>query len=129
VKCAIKYLDGTKWKQKDVRSLQGKSVATYLAFAKETAIAAILDNDKPVLFVSNDNKIFEPDTEGRNAYKDKGLCINVADLMLLLGSEILPDIAIKVFPNATFVSIESEEEKAGDKPARERQAWWNEKRE
>ena len=119
---AVKYLDGTKWKNIEISQLKGKSIATHICFSKDKTIAALLKDNKPVMFVTN---IF-PDTEENKKelakYEEKGLVLNIIDLMILFGSTAMPDMAINVFPDSTFVSVEETEEPKG-----EHLEWWKQK--
>ena len=51
--------------------------------------------DKPLIFISNH-------VEQLDKYKDRGICLTSKDLLLFLGSNQIPDVALKVFPDSKF---------------------------
>ena len=114
MKASVKYLEGTKWFPLPIADLKGHSITSFIKGTDKIVVGALLDEGKPVFFVSNN-------TEQVNMYKEKGLSLHIDDLLLLMGVDGVPDIALKVFPDATFESIE-------EVPG-ERIAWWNAKRE
>lgn len=101
ITASLKWRDKTKWKQHSITELKGKSIITYMAFTDKECIAALLKDGSPFLFVSNRKENVEQ-------YSKKGVSLSVDDLMLLFGAEMIPDIAVKVFPDATFVEMKSD---------------------
>lgn len=81
---------------------------------KETdkrCIAALFQDDKPVLFVST----HEEDVE---KYKEKGLSFSVDDLLFLMNTDTMPPVVVHMFPDATFEAVVKE------KPKSDLKAWW-----
>lgn len=105
MKAALKVLDGKKWKHVDIASLKGQSIVSFIHYTEEMCMACLYDDeDKPILFIS--------DSESELAkYKERALCLHIDDIRLLCQEIIpLPEITVKVSPDATFIATEKEVE-------------------
>lgn len=103
MKVQLKIKDGTKWKSVNVAEIKGMSLLEYMINTNKTAVAAMMENDKPILIVSNE-------MEQVNNYKDKTTSLHTSDMVTLLGGVKVPDIALRVFPDMTFESFEPEKD-------------------
>lgn len=114
MKAGLKKLVGKKWYPIEIEKLKDKSIAQYVKESEDILIAALLDEGKPVLFITNS-------ADQVQIYKEKAPTLLIDDFLLLLGTCGVPDQAIKVFPDATFefIDTESKEEKI---------PWWKMKR-
>ena len=101
VKTSVKYMEETKWKHLDLKECIGKSIAKLMSKDARVMVAALLDDDnKPQFFLTNNKEQYE-------IYTKKAFTLMVDDLLLLLGSETIPDVPLarailESFPNATF---------------------------
>ena len=84
----VKILEGKKWKGIPAKDMIGQSIASYMQQCKSLVIAALFDNDKPVLFVSNDRKQIEK-------YQAKGISLHIDDLIELMGTTVYSPVAIE----------------------------------
>ena len=117
MKASLKYLEGTKWKHFNMKECIGKSIAYIMSKESRVCIAALLDDqDKPQFFLTNDKEQY-------SKYKERGHTMMVDDLILLLGSEVIPnhlvaEAALIAFPDGKF-EVLSDERKEGDN-----KQWW-----
>jgi hypothetical protein len=118
VKAQVKYLDGLKWKLLNIADLKGTSIINHMKESDKVMVGALLDKNKPVLFVSNNQEQVE-------TYKPKGISLHVDDVLLLLGSEVIPPVVFKVFPDATFEKMVVPNKTAEGK-IKDPKVWWNE---
>lgn len=101
MKVSCKYQEGTKWKHLDLKECIGKSIAEVMSKETRVCIAALLDDQsKPQFFLTNSKEQYE-------IYSKKAFTLMVDDLLLLLGSETIPDVPLSraiahTFPDATF---------------------------
>lgn len=105
LKASVKVLNGLKWEQLPATECIGNSIAYIMSKSERTMVGALLDDKNvPVFFLTNDSEQFDK-------YKEKAYTMMVDDLILLLGSETIPNIplvtaCLKVFPDSTFEVIE-----------------------
>jgi hypothetical protein len=110
IKASLKTLEGTKWVLCPLSGLLGQSILSFMVTTDKECIAALLEDERPILFISNRE-------ENVKKYKEKGLSLSATDLLYLVGSEMILPQVINIFPDATFVSRES------DAPA-DSKKWW-----
>jgi hypothetical protein len=109
MRVSVKTLEGTKWKQLNLKEVIGQSIAHYISTTSKTCVAALLDAEgKPEFFLTNNETEY-------NKYKLKGLAYMIDDFIMLLGSSVVPDNEItqkvaQVFPDATFEVLEKSED-------------------
>ena len=88
----IKQLNGTQWFPVSLKDLKGKSTLSFIAGHDFPVIAAIFNDDKPAMFISNS----ESDVQ---KYKEKAPSFYASDLQELIESEI--------FGGATVTALET----------------------
>jgi hypothetical protein len=96
MKIEVKVLEGKRWKGVPAEALIGESIASYMKKATSPVIAAMFQDNKPVLFISNDEKQVE-------AYSKKAIAFSIDDLIDMLGTTIYSPViitAIEVFKDA-----------------------------
>lgn len=108
MKVVLKKLVDTKWQMVDINDLVGTSICQHIMRAKDTHIAALYEGEEPVAFLSNDPEYVEK-------YKERGLSLSCVDLMLLVGSNVMPSLIAKEL-GGTLQSIELTEEKTDELP-------------
>lgn len=108
--CQVKYLKGTKWFGVPMQELLGDSIISYMAKTKDKTIAALMDDGKPQVFVSNDNELVEK-------YKAQGVSMHVDDMLKLMASKASPPVAlaVEVFEGGEFRAYEMDKPKEKDK--------------
>jgi len=62
-------------------------------------MCAVYDEEKPVLFISNDDAALEQ-------CKEKGVTLNCKTLKELLGTEVIPKVIAQIFPDSKFIEIQ-----------------------
>lgn len=114
----MKYRDGVKWKLLPLEDLRGKSRIQFMLNTDKQIIAALIEeNNKPVLFVGND------ETE-LVKYKDKAQCLTVQDMMLLFQSEMVPLLIANIWPEATLGAVELEQPVSKEKLKEVTRHWY-----
>jgi len=88
-----------RWDSVEINELLGMSVNGYMLQATSPTMCAVYKEDKPVLFISNDDTALEQ-------YKEKGVTLNCKTIKELLGTEIAPKIIAEIFPNSKFIEIQ-----------------------
>ena len=98
----IKELINKKWDHIPIHKLKGFSVLSYVASNDLPTVAAIYDEDKPVLFISNS-------MEEVNKYKSKGASFFALDLQDLISATVVGSETVtamdKVFGECTYVEL------------------------
>ena len=117
MKASLKYLEGTKWKHLNMKECIGSSIAYIMSKEDRVCVAALLnDKDEPQFFLTNNKEQYDK-------YIQKTFTLMVDDLILLLGSEVIPShpvahAAIQTFPDGKF-EVLLDERKEGDT-----KKWW-----
>jgi len=88
-----------RWDSVEINELLGMSVNGYMIQSSYPTMCAVYKEDKPVLFISNDDAALEQ-------YKEKGVTLNCKTIKELLGTEIVPKIIAEIFPNSKFIEIQ-----------------------
>lgn len=88
-----------QWETVDLKTLEGQSIAKFIAEASVPTIAALFDQEKAVAFISNDDSTVA-------IYREKGLSMHAEDFIALVGTAVAPELVIRMFPEAKLNSIE-----------------------
>lgn len=88
----VKTLNRFSWEDVELDTLED-SILKAILDAPSAMIAAVYDNDIPVLFISNK-------VEYVMQYKDKGASFHAAHLIELFGSKLFPPNVMELFPDA-----------------------------
>ena len=91
----MKYLEGTKWLTLELQELMGNSIISFMKNSNRKVVAAVFENDKPVMFISNDEQQV-------NEYKVKGISVHIDELKELLGDVVMPKLIVNAFPDGRF---------------------------
>ena len=101
MKVVVKRLVGTVWQPIDAQDLEGLSIADWLLGTREVAMGAIYnDEDKPYIFITNSD-------EWASRYRTKGFCMTARELKSIVGTTLIPDILLEVFPDGVFMEATS----------------------
>lgn len=100
MKIQLKRLENGKWTPVNVKEIAGKSIVKYMLESLAPMIAAVLEDDKPVLFISNSEEWVEK-------CKARGVSMSAATLMELCGTEIFPKISLDYLEESSIIEIKS----------------------
>lgn len=108
----LKRWDGYKFIPVPIDKVKGQSILSYMNSSEDVLVAAMIEDGKAVLSVSNDKEQVEK-------HKRRMLSFHCKDLLMLMGTEVVPIIYIDVFPDSTFIkhTVPAEEENDG-------RQWW-----
>lgn len=102
LKIQIKELINKKWDHIPIHKLKGFSVLSYIASSDLPTVAAVYDEDKPVLFISNS-------MEEVNKYKSKGASFFALDLQDLISATVINSETVtsmnKLFGECAYVEL------------------------
>ena len=102
LKIQIKELINKKWDHIPIHKLKGFSVLSYVASNDLPTVAAIYDEEKPVMFISNS-------MEELNKYKSKGASFFALDLQDLISATVVNSETVtamnKLFGECTYVEL------------------------
>jgi hypothetical protein len=97
-KIQIKRLVGEEWKNVDMKELEGSSIVKWMKEAKETSVACLYQDDRPMAFLSNSLDYAEQ-------YKAKGLSLHIDILQELLGNSPAPSLLVQIFEGSALAEI------------------------
>ena len=102
LKIQIKELINKKWDHIPIHKLKGFSILSYIASNDLPTVAAIFDDEKPVMFISNS-------MEEVNKYKSKGASFFALDLQGLISATVVNSETVtamdKLFGECTYVEL------------------------
>lgn len=102
LKIQIKELINKKWDHIPITKLKGYSVLSYVASNDLPTVAAIYDDDKPVVFISNS-------MEEVTKYKSKGASFFALDLQDLISATVIQTETVtamdKLFGECSYVEL------------------------
>lgn len=93
-----------RWMGLPATELLGKSVVDYMLSTDKQTIAALYEDDKPLAFVSNHDKLVE-------LYKAKGLSVHAKQMKDFIGTTLIPPVVAYTFEGAEVVEIKPVEER------------------
>ena len=105
MKVEIREQINGKWISIDYEKVVGMTLLDYVIASKYPIVCGIFKDDgvkRPYAFVSNREEFVK-------IYEDKGWSIHSDELKLLMGTEVGPELIVKVFPGSTLVEICTEE--------------------
>ena len=104
MKIEIKQLEGTKWIPIPLKNIIGNSIINFMLNSETKVIAALTQEGKHLLFVSNNEEVLEQ-------YKEKATCISVKDMVKFMGTAVYSPLmvsATEVFPDIQLSQIGEE---------------------
>lgn len=102
LKIQIKELINKKWDHIPIHKLKGFSILSYVASNDLPTVAAVFDEDKPVMFISND-------MDEVTKYKSKGASFFALDLQDLISATVVQSETVtamnKLFGECSYVEL------------------------
>lgn len=99
MKIQIKRLVGTTWTGVPIAELLETSVIDYMIASKDVLVAGLLEEDKPIAFISNDYAYVDQ-------YKEKAFSVHAKDMQTMLAGVDQVNLISRVFPDGCVAEIE-----------------------
>jgi len=108
LKVKMQKKKGSCWLDISCDDLLGKSLAQYMADEFDPVVCAVFDEDKPVMWVANKQEYVD---HYKSQWADekkthKKLAFHADEMLDFLGTQIVPQVIVKQFPESSFIEIQ-----------------------
>lgn len=91
------------WSGLPADQLLGKSVLDYMLTTDKQVIAALYQDNEPIVFVANNDVLVEK-------YKTRGLSVHAQQMKDFLGTTLIPPMVAYAFPDGVLTEIKPTED-------------------